>query len=51
MSFFSENSELFNILVDPARSKFALCWHRDDIRGTASEDEEQAALTVRHPVV
>lgn len=49
--FFFGNSELFNILVNPVRSEFALCWHRDDIRGSASEDEEQAALTVRHPMV
>ena len=42
------NSELFNILVNPVRSEFALCWHRDDIKGSVSEDEERAALTVRH---
>lgn len=46
--FFSGHSELFNILVSPVRSEFALCWHRDDIKGSASEDEELAALTVRH---
>jgi hypothetical protein len=34
--------------VNPVRSEFALCWHRDDIKGSASEDEEQAGLTVRH---
>jgi hypothetical protein len=42
------NSELFNILVNPVRSEFALCWHRDDIKGSASEDEERAAHTIRH---
>lgn len=42
------NSELFNILVNPVRSEFALCWHRDDIKGSVSEDEERAALAVRH---
>jgi hypothetical protein len=46
--FLFGNSELFNILVNPVRSEFALCWHRDDIKGSASEDEELAALTVRH---
>jgi hypothetical protein len=40
--------ELFNILVNPAHSEFALCWHRDDIKGSASEEEERAALAVRH---
>jgi hypothetical protein len=40
--------ELFNILVNTLRSEFALCWHRDDIKGSASEDEERAALAVRH---
>jgi hypothetical protein len=50
--FFSpENSELFNILVNPIRSEFELFWHRDDIKGSVSEDEEHAALTVRHYVV
>ncbi|KAH9984914.1 hypothetical protein BJV77DRAFT_1062082 [Russula vinacea] len=33
---------------EPCRSEFALCWHRDDIKGSVSEDEERAALTVRH---
>lgn len=45
---FFGNSELFNILVNPIRSEFALCWHRDDIKGSTSEHEELAALTVRH---
>ncbi|KAI0262042.1 hypothetical protein BC834DRAFT_406720 [Gloeopeniophorella convolvens] len=40
--------ELFNILVNPAYSEFALCWHRDDVKGAASEEEERAALAVRH---
>jgi hypothetical protein len=43
-----ENLELFNILVNPVGSKFALCWHRDDIKGSVSEDEERAALAIRH---
>jgi hypothetical protein len=46
--FFPVNLELFNILVNPVRSEFALCWHRDDIKGSVSEEEEHAALTVRH---
>jgi len=41
-------SELFNILVNPVRSEFALCWHRDDVKGSAGEDEEREALAVRH---
>jgi len=40
--------ELFNILVNPVRSEFALCWHRDDVKGSANEDEERAALAVQH---
>lgn len=43
-----ENSELFNILVNPVHFEFALRWHRDDIKGSVGEDEERAALTVRH---
>jgi hypothetical protein len=43
-----ENLELFNVLVNPVHSDFALCWHRDDIKGTASEEEECAGLSVRH---
>jgi hypothetical protein len=43
-----ENLELFNVLVNPVHSDFALCWHRDDIKGTASEEEERAGFSVRH---
>ncbi|KAI0300675.1 hypothetical protein B0F90DRAFT_1817435 [Multifurca ochricompacta] len=39
--------KLFNILINPIRSEFALCWHRDDIKGTVSQDEERAALAAR----
>ena len=45
---YTGDAELFNILVNPGRSQFALCWHRDDIKDSVSEDEELAALTVRH---
>ena len=48
---FPGNLEFFNILVNPVRSEFALCWHRDDIKGSVSEDEEHAVLAVRHYVV
>jgi hypothetical protein len=34
--------------VHPLRTDFALCWHRDDIRNLADEDEERASLEVRH---
>ena len=43
-----EQIELFNVLVHPLRSDFALCWHRDDIKNSADEDEERAQLVVRH---
>ncbi|KAG9005286.1 hypothetical protein FRB94_000411 [Tulasnella sp. JGI-2019a] len=36
--------ELFNLLINPARHKFALRWHRDDVLPTASEEEEQSQL-------
>jgi len=45
---YARESELFNILVNPVRSEFALCWHRDDVKGSASEDEERVALAVQH---
>jgi hypothetical protein len=41
-------SELFNILVNPVRAEFALCWHRDDVKGSVSEVEERAALAVQY---
>jgi hypothetical protein len=46
--FLPGNSELFNILVNPVLSEFALCWHRDDIKGSVGEGEERGALAVRH---
>ncbi len=36
--------ELFNLLVNPASHRFALGWHRDDIRPDVSEQEEEQRL-------
>ena len=38
------DTELFNMLINPETHDFALRWHRDDIRETASEEEECNAL-------
>jgi len=38
--------ELFNLLINPESHEFALRWHRDDIRETASEDEERQGLSI-----
>ena len=40
--------ELFNLLINPESHDFALRWHRDDVKGTASEEEEREALAVWH---
>ncbi|KAG8735789.1 hypothetical protein FRC12_017916 [Ceratobasidium sp. 428] len=32
--------ELFNVLINPERHKFALRWHRDDVPETADLEEE-----------
>ncbi|KAI0699513.1 hypothetical protein C8T65DRAFT_581125 [Cerioporus squamosus] len=40
--------ELFNLLINPTAHSFALRWHRDDVRETATEDEELEALGVWH---
>ncbi|KAH8827193.1 hypothetical protein DL96DRAFT_1605848 [Flagelloscypha sp. PMI_526] len=40
--------ELFNLLINPVSQRFALCWHRDDIKATATEEEEVAALGIWH---
>ncbi|KDQ57915.1 hypothetical protein JAAARDRAFT_129673 [Jaapia argillacea MUCL 33604] len=40
--------ELFNLLINPLSHEFALRWHRDDVRGDATEAEERDALTVWH---
>lgn len=40
--------ELFNILINPESHSFALRWHRDDVRESASEEEEDKALQISH---
>ncbi|KAJ7581732.1 hypothetical protein C8J56DRAFT_793539 [Mycena floridula] len=40
--------ELFNLLINPLSHEFALRWHRDDIRGDATEEEEREALGLWH---
>ena len=41
-------TELFNLLINPEQHGFALRWHRDTIRGEATEDEEREALNHWH---
>ena len=36
--------ELFNLLINPENHSFALRWHRDDIKETATAEEETEAL-------
>ncbi|KAI0312655.1 hypothetical protein OF83DRAFT_1066816 [Amylostereum chailletii] len=40
--------ELFNLLINPTGHAFALCWHRDDVKASATADEEREALAVWH---
>lgn len=40
--------ELFNLLINPLHSDFALSWHRDDVKATASPDEEREKLAIDH---
>ncbi|VDC04520.1 unnamed protein product [Peniophora sp. CBMAI 1063] len=40
--------ELFNLLINPTSHEFALCWHRDDVKAGASEQEELDALAIWH---
>ncbi|THH05551.1 hypothetical protein EW145_g4714 [Phellinidium pouzarii] len=40
--------ELFNLLINPMSHKFALRWHRDDVREDATEEEEVQALSAWH---
>ncbi|KAI3611441.1 phytanoyl-dioxygenase family protein [Moniliophthora roreri] len=40
--------ELFNLLINPVSHDFALRWHRDDVRGDATEEEERKALGAWH---
>lgn len=44
----SITTELFNLLINPESHEFALRWHRDDVKGTATEEEEIEALTIWH---
>ncbi|KAJ6538855.1 hypothetical protein DFH09DRAFT_1176423 [Mycena vulgaris] len=41
--------ELFNLLINPLSHNFALRWHRDDIGGDATEEEEWRALDAWKP--
>ncbi|KAJ7143410.1 hypothetical protein C8R43DRAFT_1199446 [Mycena crocata] len=41
--------ELFNLLINPLGHNFALRWHRDDIPGEATQEEERAALDAWKP--
>ncbi|KAI0048166.1 hypothetical protein FA95DRAFT_1558315 [Auriscalpium vulgare] len=40
--------ELFNLLINPTENEFSLRWHRDDVKGEATEDEERKALAIPH---
>ncbi|CAK9786872.1 hypothetical protein CC85DRAFT_289294 [Cutaneotrichosporon oleaginosum] len=40
--------ELFNILVNPLEKDYALSWHRDDIKATATPEEEEEELKIKH---
>lgn len=41
-------AELFNILINPIAHNFALRWHRDDVKGDATAEEERDALAIWH---
>lgn len=42
--------ELFNLLISPSGGvNFELCWHRDDVRGDLSVDEEARQLEEKSP--
>jgi hypothetical protein len=40
--------ELFNLLVNPLHKTYALSWHRDDVKATATPSEETEALAIKH---
>lgn len=42
------NLELFNLLINPEHHDFALRWHRDDVKESATEQEEFRALAASH---
>lgn len=37
-------TELFNLLINPTNAAYTLVWHRDDVKPTATPQEEIAAL-------
>lgn len=39
-------AELFNLLINPEQHDFALRWHRDDVKETATQDQEEEALKI-----
>jgi len=41
-------AELFNLLVNPLEKDYALSWHRDDVKSTASPEEERQRLAIDH---
>ena len=47
-SEYDESIELFNLLINPLHNSFALRWHRDDIKETATEEEERVQLSLWH---
>ena len=42
------SEELFNMLINPETQQFALRWHRDDVKESATEEEERDALSIWH---
>ncbi|ORY27921.1 hypothetical protein BCR39DRAFT_496867 [Naematelia encephala] len=40
--------ELFNMLINPLRARYGLSWHRDDVKATATAEEEEEALKIDH---
>jgi hypothetical protein len=42
---------LFNLLVNPLKKDYALSWHRDDVKATATPEEEEAALKIEHHAI
>ncbi|VEU21855.1 DEKNAAC102853 [Brettanomyces naardenensis] len=38
------NMELLNMLINPSKKDFDLCWHRDDVKNTATDEEEMELL-------
>lgn len=39
---------MFNILVNPLEKTYKLGWHRDDVKATATPEEEDEALKIKH---